>query len=124
MHSGRLRVVYVNDPSVTSYNTPQHANSKVRAHPFRSATSLSEILPLGNRGQNTTTYSREKRARPFRDSNVHRQVSMMQREREERLEGKMMFWGKVNGNENDYLVCYALATPTLEEGDFPLKHVG
>eukprot|EP00903_Cladosiphon_okamuranus_P015183 g14037.t1 len=49
------------------------------------------------------------------------QVSMMQREREERLEGKMMFWGKVNGNEDDYLVCYALATPTLEEGDFPLK---
>ena len=48
---------------------------------------------------------------------------MMQREREERLEGKMMFWGKVNGNENDYLVCYALATPTLEEGDFPLKKV-
>ncbi|CAB1118836.1 unnamed protein product [Ectocarpus sp. CCAP 1310/34] len=49
------------------------------------------------------------------------QVSMMQREREERLEGKMVFWGKVEGNENDYLVCYALATPTLEEGDFPLK---
>lgn len=48
---------------------------------------------------------------------------MMQREREERLEGRMMFWGKVNGNENDYLVCYALATPTLEEGDFPLKKV-
>lgn len=48
---------------------------------------------------------------------------MMQREREERLEGKMMFWGKVNGNENDYLVCYALATPALEEGDFPLKKV-
>lgn len=48
---------------------------------------------------------------------------MMQREREERLEGKMVFWGKVNGNENDYLVCYALATPTLEEGDFPLKKV-
>lgn len=47
----------------------------------------------------------------------------MQREREERLEGKMMFWGKVNGNENDYLVCYALATPALEEGDFPLKKV-
>lgn len=47
----------------------------------------------------------------------------MQRKREERLEGQMMFWGKVNGNENDYLVCYALATPTLEEGDFPLKHV-
>lgn len=47
----------------------------------------------------------------------------MQREREERLEGKMVFWGKVNGNENDYLVCYALATPTLEEGDFPLKKV-
>ncbi|CAM9526343.1 unnamed protein product, partial [Hapterophycus canaliculatus] len=50
------------------------------------------------------------------------QVSMMQREREERLEGKMVFWGKINGNENDYLVCYSLATPTLEEGDFPLKH--
>lgn len=48
---------------------------------------------------------------------------MMQREREERLQGKMVFWGKVNGNENDYLVCYALATPTLEEGDFPLKKV-
>lgn len=37
------------------------------------------------------------------------------------MEGKMVFWGKVNGNENDYLVCYALTTPTLEEGDFPLK---
>ncbi len=48
---------------------------------------------------------------------------MMQREREERLEGKMVFWGKVYGNENDYLVCYALATPMLEEGDFPLKKV-
>lgn len=46
---------------------------------------------------------------------------MMQREREERLEGRMVFWGKVEGNENDYLVCYALVTPTLEEGDFPLK---
>ena len=51
------------------------------------------------------------------------QVSMMQREREERLEGRMVFWGKVEGNENDYLVCYALATPTLAEGDFPLKKV-
>lgn len=51
------------------------------------------------------------------------QVSMMQRELEERLEGKLMFWGKVEGNENDYLVCYALATPKLEEGDFPLKKV-
>lgn len=48
---------------------------------------------------------------------------MMQREREERLEGKIVFWGKVSGNENDYLVCYALATPTLEEGDFPIKRV-
>lgn len=48
---------------------------------------------------------------------------MLQREREERLEGRMMFWGKVEGNENDYLVCYALATPKLEEGDFPLKKV-
>ena len=35
----------------------------------------------------------------------------------------MVFWGKVEGNENDYLVCYALATPTLAEGDFPLKKV-
>lgn len=35
----------------------------------------------------------------------------------------MVFWGKVEGNENDYLVCYALVTPTLEEGDFPLKKV-
>lgn len=48
---------------------------------------------------------------------------MMQSEREERLEGKMLFWGKVEGNENDYLICYALATPKLEEGDFPLKKV-
>lgn len=48
---------------------------------------------------------------------------MLQREREERLEGRMMFWGKVEGNENDYLVCYALATPRLEEGDFPIKKV-
>lgn len=50
-------------------------------------------------------------------------VSMLQREREERLEGRMVFWGKVEGNENDYLVCYTLATPTLEEGDFPIKKV-
>lgn len=48
---------------------------------------------------------------------------MMQREREERLEGRMLFWGKVEGNENDYLVCYALVTPKLEDGDFPLKKV-
>ena len=48
---------------------------------------------------------------------------MFQREREERLEGKMFFWGKVEGNENDYLVCYALATPKLEQGDFPQKKV-
>ena len=48
---------------------------------------------------------------------------MIQREREERLEGRMVFWGKVEGNENDYLVCYALATPKLEDGDFPLKKV-
>lgn len=49
---------------------------------------------------------------------------MLQRQREERLEGKMFFWGKVEGDENDYLVCYVLATPKLEEGEFPLKKVG
>lgn len=51
------------------------------------------------------------------------QVSMMQREREERLEGNLFFWGKIEGIENDYLVCFSLATPKLEEGDFPLKKV-
>lgn len=51
------------------------------------------------------------------------QVSMMQREHEERLESKLLFWGKIEGNENDYLVCYSLVTPRLEEGDFPLKKV-
>lgn len=48
---------------------------------------------------------------------------MMQCEREERLEGKMLFWGKLEGNENDYLVCYALVRPRLEDGEFPLKKV-
>lgn len=73
--------------------------------------------------------STPERTRVSPDSILHHdvprnfQVSMMQREREERLESRMVFWGKVEGNENDYLVCYALATPKLEDGDFPIKKV-
>lgn len=48
---------------------------------------------------------------------------MVQCELEERLESKLVFWGKVEGNENDYLVCYALASPKLDEGEFPIKKV-
>jgi hypothetical protein len=49
------------------------------------------------------------------------EVSMMQRQHEESLEGKMLFWGKVLADDADYMICYALCTPTIEEGEFPVR---
>lgn len=49
------------------------------------------------------------------------EVSMMQRQHEESLEGKMLFWGKVLADDSDYMICYALCTPTIEEGEFPVR---
>ncbi|CAM9526033.1 unnamed protein product, partial [Chrysoparadoxa australica] len=49
------------------------------------------------------------------------EVSMLQRKQEQGLERDLMLWGKLMGDENDYLVCYTLRSPTLEEGEFPIK---
>lgn len=48
------------------------------------------------------------------------QSSMLQRREEEALP-ELLFWGKVFGNENDYLVCHALCPPQPEDGEFPIR---
>ena len=49
------------------------------------------------------------------------QVSMMQRQHEETLDKKLLFWGKILADDADYLICYATLTPTIEQGEFPIK---
>jgi hypothetical protein len=34
------------------------------------------------------------------------EVAALQRQLEENLTGRMYFWGKIEGNTQDYLVCY------------------
>ena len=45
------------------------------------------------------------------------EVAMLQRKREENLSGKLMFWGKVFGTTQDYLVVFCIDTGS----DFPDK---
>lgn len=42
---------------------------------------------------------------------------MLQREKEENLESKPLFWGKILGEINDYLIVYVLLT----QHEFPIK---
>ena len=45
------------------------------------------------------------------------EVAMLQRKREENLNGKLFFWGKIYGTTQDYLVIYSLDSSK----DFPEK---
>jgi len=45
------------------------------------------------------------------------QVSMLQRCKEENYPSKLLFWGKIRGIQNDYLICYVL----LPDWEFPKK---
>eukprot|EP00611_Tribonema_gayanum_P031884 TRINITY_DN9339_c0_g1_i1.p1 TRINITY_DN9339_c0_g1~~TRINITY_DN9339_c0_g1_i1.p1 ORF type:complete len:308 (-),score=61.32 TRINITY_DN9339_c0_g1_i1:89-937(-) len=49
------------------------------------------------------------------------QVSMVQRQQEESLSMPLKFWGKLLADEADYLICYSLRAPELEEGIFPMR---
>ena len=49
------------------------------------------------------------------------QVSKLQRKHEESLERPLKFWGKILADDADYLICYTLLTPTLEQGEFPIR---
>lgn len=45
------------------------------------------------------------------------EVAMVQRKREEGLSGKFLFWGKIYGATQDYLIVSVVTTA----GDFPEK---
>jgi hypothetical protein len=45
------------------------------------------------------------------------QVAILERQKEENFPSKPLFWGKIFGELNDYLVVYALQT----EYEFPIK---
>lgn len=45
------------------------------------------------------------------------EVAMLQRKREENLSGKLLFWGKIFGNTQDYLVVVLITI----SGEFPIK---
>lgn len=45
------------------------------------------------------------------------QVAMLERQKEENYTSKPMFWGKILGELNDYLIVYVLLT----DYEFPIK---
>lgn len=46
------------------------------------------------------------------------QVAMLERQKEENFNTRPLFWGKILGELNDYLIVYVLITENVE---FPVK---